>query len=152
MEVQEEVLDDEDVHDSDNSSSIVHTVLNTTNSNFQYDCLDETVSLLNDHQIGQSQADRVLGNEYSTQELPGTTFLADQIIAIWFILSTWVSDSDKPGVLVADAMGLGKIFTTLAAAQNCKLLTKWDGIRLQQSIVCGNTLEEWINMVQNNSP
>jgi hypothetical protein len=98
------VQDDEDVHNTDNTSSIVYTVLNTTNSNFQYDCLDEIVSLLNAPQIGQSQADRVIGNEYSTQGLPGTAFLAHQIMAICFFLSSWVAESDKPGALVADAM------------------------------------------------
>jgi len=53
---------------------------------------------------------------------------------------------------VADEMGLGKTFTSVAAAMICKLLTEKVVMGLLLSILWGNTLEEWVNVVQNNFP
>jgi len=55
-----------------------------------------------------------------------------------------------PGALVADEMGLGRIFTSVAAAMICKLLTEKVDMGLPLSILWGNTCEEWVNMAQNN--
>jgi len=38
----------------------------------------------------------------------------------------WVLDADMPGALVADEIGFGKTFTSVAAAMICKLLTEKD--------------------------
>jgi len=57
-----------------------------------------------------------------------------------------------PGVLVADEMGLGKTLTSVAAATLSKLLTAKIVVELPQTILCGNTLGEWVNKVQNNNP
>jgi hypothetical protein len=46
------VGDKEDL-DRDNTSSILHTVLNTQNIEFEHQCLDEVVKLLNAHPIHQ---------------------------------------------------------------------------------------------------
>jgi len=62
----------------------------------------------------------------------------------------WVWDADIPGALVEDEMGLGKTFTSVAAAMTCTLLTGKVVMRLLLSILWGNTLAEWVNMVQNN--
>jgi len=40
------------------------------------------------------------------------------------IVRRWVWDSDMPGVLVADEIGLGKTSTSVAAAMICKLPTE----------------------------
>jgi len=85
-EVQEQVEDGEEVLDPDNTSSVLSTVLNTINNEFERKCLDEAVRLLNAHPIHQSTNDRVPGHKYSIPGLPGTKFLAHQVWAIWFIV------------------------------------------------------------------
>jgi len=64
----------------------------------------------------------------------------------------WVWDTDMPGALVADEMCLGKTFTSVAAAMICKLLTEKVVMGLPLSILWGNTLEEWVNLAQNDFP
>jgi len=54
------------------------------------------------------------------------------------------------GALVADEIGLGKISISVAAVTIWKLLTEKFVIGLPLSIVWGNTLVEWANVVQNN--
>jgi len=120
-EVHEQVEDGEEVLHPDNTSSVFSTVLHTINNEFEYDCLDEAVRLLNAHLIRQSTDDRVPGHKYSIPGLLGTKFLMHQVWAIWFIVRRWVWDADMPGALVADEMGLGKTFTLVAAA----MLSNW---------------------------
>ena len=79
-------------------------------------------------------------------------FLAHQVWVIWFIVRRWVWDSDMSGAMVADKMGLGKTFTSAAAAMICKLLTEKVVIGLPLSILWGNTLEESINQPPNDFP
>src|SRR5882757_6901773 len=122
-EVQEQVEDGEEVLDPDNTSSVLSTVLNTINNEFEHECLDEAVRLLNAHPIRQSTDDRVAGHKYSIPGLPGTKLLAHQVWAIWFIVRRWLCDADMPGALVADEMGLGKTVTSVAATMLCKLVT-----------------------------
>ena len=141
-EVQEQVEDGEEVLDPDNTSSVLSTVLNTINNEFEHECLNEAVRLLNAHPIRQSTDDRVPGHKYSIPGLPGTKFLAHQVWAIWFIVRRWVWDTDMPGALVVDEMGLGKTFTSVGAAMLCKLVTEKVVMGLPLSIVWGNTLEE----------
>jgi hypothetical protein len=143
-EVQEQVDGKEDL-DPDNTSSVLNTVLNTINHKFEHECLDEVVRLLNSHPIRQSPDDRVPGHKYSIPGLPGTKFVAHQVWAIWFIMRRWVWDADMPGALVVDEMGLGKTFTSVAAAMVCKLVMEKVVMGLPLSILCGNTLEEWVN-------
>jgi hypothetical protein len=64
----------------------------------------------------------------------------------------WVWDTDMPGALVVDEMGLGKTFTSVAAAMLCKLVTEKVVMGLPRSILWGNTLEEWVNLAQNDFP
>ena len=49
-------------------------------------------------------------------------------------------------------MGLDKTFTSVAVAMICKLRTEKVVMRLLLSIVWGNTIEYWVNIVQNNYP
>jgi hypothetical protein len=49
-------------------------------------------------------------------------------------------------------MGLGKTFTSVAAAMICKLLTEKVVMGLPLSILWGNTLEEWVILVDNDFP
>jgi len=62
-EVQEEVEDGEEVLDPDTTSSVLSTVLNTINNEFEHECLDEAVRLLNAHPIHQTTDDRVPGQK-----------------------------------------------------------------------------------------
>jgi len=62
-EVQEQVEDGEVVLDPDNASAVLSTVLNTINNEFEHECLDEAVKLLNVHPIRQSTDDRVPGHK-----------------------------------------------------------------------------------------
>ena len=114
--VQEQVEDGQEVLDPDITRSVLNTVLNTLNNEFEHECLDEAVRLLNARPIRQSPDHRVPGHKYSIPGLPGTKFLAHQVWAIWFIVRRWVCDADMPGALVADEMGLGKTFTSVSAA------------------------------------
>jgi len=150
-EVQEQVDGEEDL-DPENTSSVLNTVLKTINNEFEHRCPEEGVRLLNAHAIRQSIDVRVPGHKYSILGLPGTKFLAHQVWAIWFMLRTWVSDADMPGALVADEMGLGNTFTSVAAAMICKLLTEKVVMWLPLLNLWGNTLDEWVNMVQNDFP
>jgi len=81
--------------------------------------------------------------------VPGTKFLVHQVWAIWFIVRRWIWDSDMLGALVADEMGLSKSFTSVAAGTICKPLTEKVVMGLPLSIVWGNSLEELVNMAQN---
>jgi len=151
-EVQDQVEDGEEDLDQEHTSCVLNTVLNTINKKFEHECLVEAVRLLNAHPIRQSIDDRVPGHKYSIPGLPGTKVLVHQVWAIWFIVRRWVWDADMPGALVADEMGLGKTFTSVAAAMICKLLTENSVMGLPLSIFWGNTLDEWVNMVQNDFP
>jgi len=150
-EVQGQV-DGEEVLVPENTSSVPSTVLNTINNESEHDGLEVAVRLFNPHQIPQSTEDHVPGHKNSGPGLPGTKFLVRQVWAIWFIVSRWVWDADMPGALVADEMGLGKTFTTVAAAMICKLPTENIVMGLPLSILWGNTLAEWVNMVQKDFP
>jgi len=150
--VQEQVEDGQEVLDPDITRSVLNTVLNTLNNEFEHECLDEAVRLLNARPIRQSPDHRVPGHKYSIPGLPGTKFLAHQVWAIWFIVRRWVWDADMPGALVADEMGLGKTFTSVAAAILCKLVTEKVVMGLQLSIVWGNTLEQWVILADNDFP
>jgi len=145
-------VDGEEDLDPENTSSVLNTVLNTINNKFEHECLEEAVRLLNAHPIRQSIDDHVPGHKYSIPGLPGTKFLAHQVLEIWFIVSRWVWDADMPGALVADEMGHGKTFTSVAAAMICTLLTETVVMGLPLSILWGNMLAEWVNMVQNDLP
>jgi len=57
-----------------------------------------------------------------------------------------------PGVLVANEMGLRKTLTSVAAGMICKLLTEKVVMGLRLLILWGNTVEEWVNLVHNDSP
>jgi hypothetical protein len=122
-EISEQVDGKENLN-QDNTSSLLHTVLNTLSNEFEHVCLEETVRLQNAHPIPQSIDDRVPGQKYSIPGLLGTKFLAHQVWAILFIMRGWVCDADMPGALVANEMGLGKTFTSVAAAIICKPLTE----------------------------
>jgi len=147
-----EQVDGEEVLDPDNTSSVLSTVLNTINNEFKHEWLDEAVRLLNAHPIHQSTDDHVPGHKYSIPGLPRTKFLAHQVWAIWFIVRMWVWDADMPGALVADEMGLGKTFTSVAVATLCKLVTEKVVMGLPLSILWGNTLQEWVDLAQNDIP
>jgi len=151
-EVQEQVEDGGDALDPENTSSVLNTILNTTNNKFQHECLDEAVRLLNAHPIRQSTDDRVPGRKCSIPGLPGNRFLAHHVWALWFIVRRCVWDADMPGALVADGMGLGKIFTSVAGAMLCKLVTEKVVLGLPLSILWGNTLEEWVSLAHNDFP
>jgi len=151
-EVQEQVEDSEEVLDPANMSLVLNMGFNTINNEFEHECLDEAVRLLNAHPICQSTDDRVPGHKYSIPGLPGTKFLVHQVWAIWFILRRWVWDTDMPGALVADEMGLGKTSTSVAAAMLCKLVTEKVVMGLPLSILWGNTVEEWVILAVNDFP
>jgi len=150
-EVQEQV-DGKEVLDPENTSSVLSTVLNTIDNEFEHEGPDEAVRLLNAHTIHQSTDDYVPGHKYSIPHLLGTKFLAHLVWAIWLIVRRWVWDADMPGALVADEMGLGKTFTSVAAAMLCKLLTEIVVMGLPLSILWGNTLEEWVILAHNDFP
>jgi len=151
-DVQEQVEDGEEVLDSANSSSVLNMVLSTINTEFEHECFDEAVRLLNAHPIRQSTDDCVPGHKYSIPGLPRTKYLAHQVWAIWFIVRRWVWDAHMPGALVADEMGLGKTFTLVAAAMICNLVTEKVVMGLPLSILWWNTLEEWVILAHNNFP
>ena len=151
QEIQEQVGGKE-VLDSDITGSLLSTVLYTISNEFEHECLDEVVRLLNVHPIRQSTDDRVPGHNYSIPGLPGTKFLAHQVWGIWFIVRRWVWDADIPGALVADEMGLGKTFTSVAVSMLCKLVTEKVVMGLPGSILWGNTGEEWVIVADKDSP
>jgi hypothetical protein len=150
-EVQQQV-DGEDVLVPDNTSSVLSTVLNTIINEFEHECLEEAVRLVNAHPIRQSSDDCIPDRKYSIPGLPGTMFLVHQVWANWFIVRRGVWDADIPGALVVDAMGLGKTLTSVAAALRWKLATEKVEMGLPQLIFWGNTLAEWVKMVPNNFP
>jgi hypothetical protein len=151
-DVQEQVEDGEEVLDPDNTSSVLSTVLNTVINEFEHEWLDDGVRLLNAHPICQSTDDRVPGHKCSIPGLLGTKFLVHQVWAIWFIVRRCVWDADMPRALVADDMGRGKTFTSVAAAMLCKLVTEKVVMGWPLSILWGNTLEEWVILAHNDFP
>jgi len=151
-EVQEQVEDGEEVLDPANTGSVLNTVLSTINNKFQHECLDDAVRLPNAHPICQSTDDQVPGHKYSIPGLPRPKFLAHQVWAIWFIVRRWAWDTDMPGALVVDEMGLEKTFTLVAVAMLHKLATEQVVMGLPLSILWGNTLEEWVILADNDFP
>jgi len=89
-EVQEHVEDGEEVFDPQNTSSVLNTVLNTINNEFEHECFDEAVRLLKAHPNRQSPDDHIPGRKYSIPGLFRTKFLAYQVWANWFIMRRWV--------------------------------------------------------------
>jgi len=124
-------------------------ILLTINNNCEQECLDEVVSLLNAHLRYQSTDACVPGCMYSIPILPRTKFLVHQVWAIWFNVRTWFGDCNMPGVLVADEMGIGITFTSVATAMICKLPTEKLVNGLPLSMLWGNTMEVWMNMAKN---
>jgi len=148
-EVQKQVEDGAEVLNPENNSSVMHTVPNAINHKFEHKRLDWAARLLNTRPIQQSQTDQVPGNKCSVLGLSGTNFPVHQVCAILFIVSWWIWHSDMPEPLVADAMELGKPLSSVTAAMICKLPTEKGVKGLLLSIEWGNTLEEWVNMAQN---
>ena len=142
-------MDGEEDLDPDNASSVLNTVLNTIDKEFEHAFLDDAVRLLNAQPIRPSTDDCAAGQKYSIPDLFGTRFLAHQVWAIWFIVRRWVWDTVMPGV---DEMGLGKTFISVAAAMLCKLVTEKVIMGLPLSIIWLNTLPECVNQEQNNYP
>jgi hypothetical protein len=54
----------EEALNPDNTSSVLNTVLNTINNEFEQECLDEPETLLNADAIHQSTDDLVPGHKY----------------------------------------------------------------------------------------
>ena len=145
-------MDGEHVLDPDHTSSVLSTVLTTINEEFEHECLAEAVRLLNAHPIRYSTDDRVPGHKYSFPGLPGTKFLAHDILAIWFFVGRRVCDSDMAAELVADEIDLGKTFTSVAAAMICKLLTEKVVLGVPMWIVWGNSHDKRVIMAPNDFP
>jgi len=122
--VQEQVEDGEEALNPDNRSWVLNSVLGIINNKFEPDCLDKAVRLGMACLIRHSHAEQVPGNKHSIAGLLGTKFVAHQDWAIWFSVRRWIYDSTMPGALVADEMGLGRTFTSVAVAMICKLLTE----------------------------
>jgi len=143
------VEDGEEVLDPANTSSVLNTVLNAINNEFEHECLDEAVRLLNAHPIHQSTDDRVPGHQNSIPGLLGTRFLPLQVWAIQCIVRRWVWYAGMPGALVVDEMGLGNTFPLVAVAMICKMVTERVVMRLQLFILWGNTVEERVILAHN---
>jgi len=148
----QEQVDGEEVRDPHNTSSVLSTGPNTINNQSEHECLDEAVRLLNVNPIHQAIVNRVPGHKYPIPGLPGTRSLVHLDWAIWFIVRRWVWDADIPGALVGDEMGNGKTFTSVAVAMLCKLVTQKVVMGLPLSILCGNTLAEWVILAHNDFP
>jgi hypothetical protein len=103
-------VDGNEVLEPHNAISVFSTVLNTIDNEFDYECLDETVRLLNAHPNHQSTEDSVPGHKYSIPRLPTTKFLPHQYPAICFVVSRWICNAGMQGELVADEMSLGMTF------------------------------------------
>jgi len=150
-EVQEQV-DGEEVLDPDNVRSIFNTVLNIVNNKFEHEYLDKVARLLDDHLICQSTDDSVAGQKYSIPGLPRTKFLAHPVCSIWFNTIRWVWGPAMPEVLVIDKMGLRKTVAWVAVAMISRLDAKKVLMGLLLFIVWGITIDEWVNIAQNNIP
>jgi hypothetical protein len=81
-EVEEQLEASKEVLDAHNTSSVLSPVLNTITDQFQHECLDQAVQLLNVHSIRQLTDDRVPGYKYSIPGLRGIMFLEHQVSAI----------------------------------------------------------------------
>jgi hypothetical protein len=127
-------------------------VVNTINNEFEQECLDEALWLLNAGAIRQSTGDSLPACKISIRCRPGRKFLRYQVWAISFIVRRWVWDAALPGALVADEMGHGKTFTSDAMTMLCQLMTANVVIGLPLSILCGNTLDEWVVLAHSDFP
>jgi len=113
-EVQEQVENGKGVLEPDNSSSVLNIVPISIKNKFDPKCLDTLVMIRNTHHIQQSIADRISGKHNSIRSLSGPKVLVPQLWARWFIVRSWVRDSDTPGAPVATEMQHHKTFTLLA--------------------------------------
>jgi len=146
-EVQEQAEDGMEVLDPEHTSSVLNEVPSAINNNFEHKCLYEVARLLNAHRICQSSDDRILGHKYSIPGRQGSTYMAHQVWATWFIVRRWVWDTDIPGGLVADKMGHGKTFISVAVAMIFTLVTEKVVMGLPLFILRGTTLKEGLILV-----
>jgi hypothetical protein len=70
-EVQKQVHGKEDLN-PDTTSSVLNAVLNTMNTEFEHECLNDAVRQLTAHLIRQSTDNHVPHHKYSNPGLPGT--------------------------------------------------------------------------------
>jgi len=152
MESQEQMPNCDKVIDPYNSGSIPSTDLNSINCQFEYDCHDDAVWLHNAFRDCQYNADRLPGNMYWISGLLGTQFLGPQVWARLIIVTRWIRDWDMQWAQVADDVESGKMFTSVAAAMIYILLSEKLVMGLLLSMLWGNTLDEWVNMAQNEYP
>jgi len=144
-DIPEQVEDGVDVPHPENTCSVLNTVLNTINKQFEHKCLDKAVRLLTTHPIRELPDDCVPG-------LPRTKHLVHQVWAIWLIVRRSAWDADMPGVLVGDEIDLGQTFTSVAVAMGCKLVTEKVVMGWPLSVLWGNTLEQWVILAHNDIP
>jgi len=72
---------------ADDTCSVLNTVLNTMNNEFEQECLHEAVRLPNAYMICQSTDDHVPIHKHSIPGLPGPTKCpAQQVWAIGYIM------------------------------------------------------------------
>jgi hypothetical protein len=138
------VEDGEEDLNPPNTSSVLCMVPSAITNEFEQECRDEAVRLLNAYPICQSTDNWIPGHKHSIPGLPGTKFLVHQVGAICLIIRRWVWEADMSEALVADEMGLATTFTSVAVAMLSKLGTGPVVMRLPLSIVWGNILEEWV--------
>jgi len=141
--VKKQLVDDKEVVAPENTNSVLNRVPNTFSNTFQHTGPDNAVRFLHEHAIRQSSNFRIAGGKYSIPCRPRTMFLDIQVCAIWFIVRIWIWDADMPGALVADELGLGKTFTSVAAALHWNLVPKKVVMGLPLSMLLGNTFQGW---------
>jgi len=104
------------------------------------------------HSIREPKDDPVPAHKYSIRGLPGTNVWRNRLWAMWFIVRRWVWDSNLPGALVIDEIGLWQTFSWVAAAMFCELVIGGVVMGLPLLILWGNTLQEWVILANYNLP
>jgi len=149
MEVQRHVEACEEVWDSVNMTSVLSSNSNTITNEFEHQCVDKVVWVLNPNLTRKLKAATVTLNDYLLLCQHTLTWIVHQGWAMEIVERRGVWDLDMPGVLVGDTMSMDNTFTSVVAARKYKLLTEKIDVGWQQSNVWGNTCEEKANMAQN---
>lgn len=142
-------VDSEEILNSENNRLVLNTFPNILNTKFEQICLDEAVALHNAGPIHQSIATQISDKKYSILRMTRTTFLTLQIPVIGMIVGRWVWDSDMVRAHVADEIALRVTTSLVTTAMRCIFLTGKIVVWLLLLIIWGNTVEDWVNMAQN---
>jgi len=102
-----------DVAEVSQQANLLEIASTNINNDFEHECFDLAVRRLGAHQLQAAEGD-IGPKVFGIPGVPSGRFLPHQVWGIWFLVDRVIGNS-PPVALLADYMGLGKIYTALGA-------------------------------------